>query len=319
MTRSRRLDYPGAIHHVCNRAIGRRTMFESPEDMDAFLGLVQTAIREGRIKVYAYCVMTTHYHLVLRSQRGELSDVMHRVQCNYSRHFNRRADRDGPLVKSRFFSKLIDSPEYFHAACAYVEHNPVEAGIVRNASEYAASSAAQRHHKSSGPLTLVNYEGRRRPSGGDPGPLARILRARLESTREMSCADHLLTASPQRIARWVSERAAQADGHLPNMVMVLPEQVVRQVMSDERIHDVLKSMTEAAAERHRRTIAVGLARELSGVTLIDLSEILGVTLVTVSNDQRRHRELVLSSDDYRDGVAELACRILATSPLSSFV
>ena len=78
MPRRPRLDRPGLLHHVMNRAISRRTAFETREDIRRFLALIACAVREGRIEVHAYSILSTHFHLLVRSLDGRLSETMRR-------------------------------------------------------------------------------------------------------------------------------------------------------------------------------------------------------------------------------------------------
>ena len=91
-----------------NRGLARRTVFETRQDVRAFLARLALCVRRGELEVHAYCVLTTHYHLLVRS-RGKLSEGLRRVQNDYVRWFNRARRRDGPLFRGRFLSKHVGS------------------------------------------------------------------------------------------------------------------------------------------------------------------------------------------------------------------
>ena len=112
MPRTPRQDEPGTWHHVFNRAIARRALFERREDYRFFLANLARAARRGEIEIHAYCLMGTHYHLLLRSPEGRMAEAMHRVQLAYSRWFNRSRRRDGSLVRGRYGSRLVRSLSY---------------------------------------------------------------------------------------------------------------------------------------------------------------------------------------------------------------
>lgn len=112
MARLNRCDEPGSWHHVVNRGIAKRTLFEDREDIRYFLSRLAREVRRGRLEIHAYCVLTTHFHALVKSPRGELSEAMRRSQNEYSRFFNRRHRRDGTLVRGRFLSRPVDSLEY---------------------------------------------------------------------------------------------------------------------------------------------------------------------------------------------------------------
>ena len=90
-----------------NRAVGKRTLFEDKKDIRLFLACVARSVRRGEIRVHAYVIMTTHFHLLLESVKGELDVAMRRIESEYVMAFNRRHGRDGPLVRGRFRSKLV--------------------------------------------------------------------------------------------------------------------------------------------------------------------------------------------------------------------
>lgn len=73
MPRGERLDEAGAWHHVFNRGLARRTVFEAERDGRAFLSLLARSVRNRRLEVHAYCLMSTHFHLLVRSVDGRLS------------------------------------------------------------------------------------------------------------------------------------------------------------------------------------------------------------------------------------------------------
>ena len=143
MTRRPRLDGPGAWHHVMNRGIARRTLFEGSEDIRFFLSRLAGCVRRRQLEVHAYCVLTTHFHLLVRSPGGELSAVMRQAQLEYVRRFNRKRRRDGPLMRGRFTSKLVLSLTYRRVLVRYIDANPVRAGICTDPREYPFGSASQ--------------------------------------------------------------------------------------------------------------------------------------------------------------------------------
>ena len=93
MVRKPRNDSPGTWHHAMNRAIARRPIFETREDVRYFLAGVARSVRRGQLEVHAWCVMTTHFHMLVRSPIGELSEAMHRIQNAFTRYFNRKRRR----------------------------------------------------------------------------------------------------------------------------------------------------------------------------------------------------------------------------------
>ena len=141
MARRPRSDHPGAWFHLMNRAIARRTLLEYREDMTVFLEHVEAACSRGDLEVHAFSLLTTHYHMLVRSPVGRVGHAMQRIQTEYSRWFNRGRRRDGPLVRGRYAASPVDTHEYRCAVVRYIDRNPVSARLVERAGEYPYGSA----------------------------------------------------------------------------------------------------------------------------------------------------------------------------------
>jgi len=140
MGRPLRIDVEGAYYHVGNRGIARRTYLEKPEEYRYFKSRMAYAARRDEIRVIAFALMTTHFHILLQS-RGGLSTALRRIQNEYVRRFNITHERDGPLGRGRFFSKLVDSRVSRRNVVLYLDDNPVVARMADTPEEYEWGSA----------------------------------------------------------------------------------------------------------------------------------------------------------------------------------
>lgn len=140
MARPLRIDYPGAWHHVMNRGARHQEIFLSDEDRHDFLDLLGTIHERFGLELNAFCLMSTHYHLLVRNPEGELTRAVHYLDSVYAQRFNRRNRFDGPLFRGRFRSKLVDSDGYCHLAARYIHRNPLEAGLTSRLLDYKWSS-----------------------------------------------------------------------------------------------------------------------------------------------------------------------------------
>lgn len=140
MPRPPRLDAAGAIHHVMNRGVARQRTFFGDVDRVEF-GIRLAAIHERfGVETLAYCLMTNHYHLLVRTPGGGLPAAMQHLGLVYTRHTNERVGRDGPLFRGRYHSILVTTDDYLVAASRYIHRNPLDIPGVSSPAQYRWSS-----------------------------------------------------------------------------------------------------------------------------------------------------------------------------------
>ena len=133
----------GLTYHVLNRAVARIDLFKSVKDHEAFQKTLREAHARLPIDVLAYCVMSNHWHLVLRPTRdGDLSKFMQWLTLAHAQRW-RTAHKTvgfGPLYQGRFKAFPIQQDEHLMTVLRYVERNPVRAGLIASAKEWRWSS-----------------------------------------------------------------------------------------------------------------------------------------------------------------------------------
>jgi len=142
MPRSPREDHEGAWHHVMNRGIARAAVFRSASDRSIFLESLTAAAERYGLQVHAYCLLDNHFHLLLLSERGLLSDGMRFLTARFTQRINYRDGRDGPIFRGRFRSIMIESDAHLVRVSRYIHRNPIEAALARSPEDWAWSSAA---------------------------------------------------------------------------------------------------------------------------------------------------------------------------------
>jgi len=129
MPRKARLFIPGAVYHVyCRTARGER-VFDASAEAEHFVEVLRSVRDTDRFKILAWCLMSNHYHLILKTGEVPLWSSMARVQGRIARGFNRRHGYFGRLWQSRYKARVVDSERYFNQAVAYVHLNPLAAGL----------------------------------------------------------------------------------------------------------------------------------------------------------------------------------------------
>jgi putative transposase len=146
MPRTGRVILPNYPHHVVQRGHNRQVVFPQSSDYRYYLDTLLEWKTGYDIKVYAWCLMTNHVHLVLEPHEAveNLGRLMKRLAGRQTRYVNRRLVRSGTLWEGRYKSSPIQTDAYFLACCRYVELNPVRAGMVDDPDNYPWSSYCSR-------------------------------------------------------------------------------------------------------------------------------------------------------------------------------
>ena len=141
MARLPRLTLAGYPHHIILRGNNRQAIFMDSADFQRMLALLQANAQDQQVQIHAYVLMSNHLHLLLTPlQNDSLPKMMQAVGRSYVLYFNKRHGRSGTLWEGRYRSSLIQTEHYFLACMAYIDLNPVRAGMVAQAADYLWSS-----------------------------------------------------------------------------------------------------------------------------------------------------------------------------------
>ncbi|MCU7796535.1 MAG: transposase [Candidatus Thiodiazotropha sp. (ex Myrtea spinifera)] len=145
MPRIGRIVLPQYPHHVVQRGHDRNEVFVEEMDYHYYLETLKEFKETFQVKVYAYCLMTNHIHLLLEpATRLGIGQLMKRLAGRQTRLRNRLENRRGTLWEGRYKSSVVDADEYLMACVRYIEMNPVRAGIVDKPHKYEWSSYRER-------------------------------------------------------------------------------------------------------------------------------------------------------------------------------
>ena len=230
-----------------NRAVGKRPLFEDDVDLRGFQDCLAASVDRGEIRLQSFSMITTHFHLLVESRSGHLADSFRRIESEYAQRFNLRHDRDGPLVRGRFRSKLVEDLGYWVALVRYIDHNPVEAGLVATPSQYPYGSAFH-YAQAAGPDWLDRSPverfvcGMRAVRSYCPNDYADLFKSKPDRStsdvlaRRVFLGDrhpdsfrNLIEAAPDAVRRWLVERAKLADGMRPGLPVADADSVLEIV------------------------------------------------------------------------------------------
>ncbi|MDY6824830.1 MAG: transposase [Thermodesulfobacteriota bacterium] len=140
MSRPLRIEYPGAWYHVMNRGRRADDIFAGKKDYQCFVALLQETSEMWGIRIAAYCLMPTHYHLLVHTPHANLSRSMRHLNGIYTQRYNRRHGCDGQLFRGRYKAIVVEEDSYLLQLARYIHKNPVKAGIVESPDDYPWSS-----------------------------------------------------------------------------------------------------------------------------------------------------------------------------------
>lgn len=141
MARIARISAAGVPYHVTQRGNGRQNVFQSEADYRLYLDLLRANCNKFRLELWAFCLMPNHVHLIAVPMRPDsMARTLGRTHADYARHFNLKHRACGHVWQARFFSCPLDDAHLWRAM-AYVERNPVRAGLVGDAVQWQWSSA----------------------------------------------------------------------------------------------------------------------------------------------------------------------------------
>jgi len=129
------------IYHIVLRTVNRQILFEDVFDYRQFIHILKHYRELTSFKLYAYCLMNNHVHLLIQTPNGEPPGIlMQKIEDKFVRWYNKKYRRTGYLFQSRFISEPIEDQVYFLTAFRYIHQNPYNAKLEENVSSYPWSS-----------------------------------------------------------------------------------------------------------------------------------------------------------------------------------
>lgn len=138
-----RIQVAGGEYHVTATGCAERSIFMDDSDRSCFETILANVIERHRWSCRSFCLMTTHYHLLVTTPAGDLALGMQQLNGLYAQSFNRRHGCTGHVFKDRYHSEFIQTDSHLLEACRYIALNPVRAGICRRPVDWPWSSYAE--------------------------------------------------------------------------------------------------------------------------------------------------------------------------------
>ncbi len=130
MTRPLRIQFDGAYYHVTSRGNERKNVFRNNRDREQFLSYLKSAHYRYKAVFHVFCLMNNHYHYLLETPKGNLSQIMHHINGAYTNYFNIKHRRREHLFQGRYKAIVVDADSYAGELSRYIHLNPVRAGLI---------------------------------------------------------------------------------------------------------------------------------------------------------------------------------------------
>lgn len=328
MPRRPREDEPGAWMHVMNRGIAKGPIFNSQKGARYFLSRLAREVRRGEIEVLSYSLMTTHFHALVISKRGNVGLAMQRAEGPYVQRFNHRYGRDGGLVRGRFESRRVRSDAYRETLIAYIDRNPADAGIVPHGGAYPFGSAFH-YLRPTGPRWLSrgwveDWVRAKDPSGRFSSEsyvrqfAKGVTEARLRwieeqiraGTLDSPIVDRFLKNLPGRVLRQMRARARLADGQDRPTMVVDPQTLQEVIDQEEKKSGPLLVGSGRTARNGWTVLRVGLLRDLCGLVFAEIAGRMQSPRTTAYRIYEVHQRAIQAAGPYSDAVERVAARAL---------
>jgi REP element-mobilizing transposase RayT len=210
LPRRLRILVEGRIYHVYNRFARGDEVFLRDCEAEVFVDLLRRVRERDELTVFAWCLMSGHYHLVVRAGPAPLSRTLGLVQAAFSQSFNRRHRSTGPMWQGRYKAKLVEDQTYLEQLIAFVHLNPVSAGLVPDPSEYPLSG--QRELLTPASSGLVDADQTLSIFGGTLRAARKRYLLRLQAAREVGWRNEL----PDRLPWWQREPDRPVEPETPS-------------------------------------------------------------------------------------------------------
>lgn len=128
------------VYHIVLRGINRQVIFNDDEDRKRFIFTLKRYKDKSEYKIFAYCIMSNHVHLLLKAGKEPLETIIRRIAGSFVYWYNSKYERIGNLFQDRFKSEPVEDDNYMLTVMRYIHQNPLKAGMVENIEDYYWSS-----------------------------------------------------------------------------------------------------------------------------------------------------------------------------------
>jgi len=292
MGRPLRISYPGAFYHVTSRGNERRSIYQTKQDFEKFMGYLESATERYGARIHCFCLMTNHYHLLLETPRGNLPVILHHLNTSYTNYFNAKKKRVGHLFQGRYKAILVEKDPYALELSRYIHLNPVRAQLVKDPLQYPWSSySAYGEEKKRWSWLHTEFilaqisRNKRKALRGYREYTQRGIGETLKDPLKKTVASTVMGS--EKFIKWVRERWVKqemVDREVPAI-----KKLMRRPDLSLILHECEKRFGKASLESKR--MALYLSHRLSGLSLKEIGGYFGgISISAVSQNSRRQEK-----------------------------
>lgn len=302
MARPLRIQYPGAVYHITCRGNDRKNIFRDNIDRKKLLEILVHSLMAYKVKLFSYVLMDNHFHLLIETPLGNLSEFMRQFNITYTSYYNRRHKRIGHLYQGRYKSILVDKEAYLSVLSRYIHLNPVKVrGMIKLPIEERIKklkgyswSSLNGYLNVNRRLSFIDYGMVLGEYGGDTEMAGKKYKDLLysELSKDIDIKDKIIGRSligRAEFIEWVKEKFIDKDksGEIPAL------KEIHCYNSMEAIMGAIKEVTGRSPDAMRekkgayRQIAMDLLYRLGGLKGKEIGKIFGVGYTSVSQERRR--------------------------------
>lgn len=201
----------GLVYHALNRGNNRADVFFCPDDFRQFLRALAQTQQRYPFRLYGYCLMTNHFHLLLAPESGQsVSRILQSLTVAHTWHYHKAGGSSGHVWQGRFKSPVVQSDEHALTVLRYAEANPLRAGMVRDLADYPWSSYG--YHGLGRPDALVSelpgWEVLGRDTAARQARWRRLVHEPLAEAELAAVRKSVTSGRPYGAAAWVEATAA---------------------------------------------------------------------------------------------------------------
>ena len=277
---------------MTSRGNEKKVIFRNSKDKEKFLSYLESAHDRYGAVIHVYCLMENHYHLLLETPRGNLSQILHHINGAYTTYFNIKRGRSGHLFQGRFKGILVERDAYGQELSRYIHLNPVRSGVVKDPSEYRWSSYRFYIGKQKEPRWLttewvLGYFGGRKHSGYRRYRefVEKNMTMKLESPLQEAIASTFLGSEGfiKKISRGYLENREIDKRNVPAVKLILTK--------GPSLGEIEEAVSKILGKDHvfYRKLCIHLSHRYSGMGLEEIGRHFGMKGSAISQSSRRFK------------------------------